>query len=70
MGHINDLCCTQISGYASPSVGSANQKIESHEFSSDYCSMLVVPKYFLSHPETESAVTFLTDKRIFVVRVI
>ena len=32
--------------------------------------MLVVPKYFLSHPETESAVTFLTDKRIFVVRVI
>ena len=25
---------------------------------------------FLSHPETESAVTSFTDKRIFVVRVI
>ena len=51
-------------------VGSANQKIESHDFSSDYCSMLVVPKYFLSHSETESAVIYLTDKWIFVVRVI
>ena len=38
--------------------------------SSNYCSMLVVPEYFLSHPETESAVTFLTDERIFVVRII
>ena len=48
-------------------LGSANQKIKSHEFSADYCSTLVVLKCFLSHPETKSGVTFFTDKQIFVV---
>ena len=46
--------------------GPQTKKSNLMSFSCDYCSMLVVPKYFLSHPETESPVTFLTDKRILL----
>ena len=46
---------------------SSNQKLESYEFFlrllqyKNYSYMFVVLKYFISHPETESADTFLTD---------
>ena len=49
---------------------SADKKSNLMNFSSNYCSMLVVPKYFLSYSETEFSVTFLTDKWISVVRTI
>ena len=47
-------------------LGPQTKKSNLTKFSSDYCSMFAVPKYFLNHPETESAVTFLTDKRILL----
>ena len=52
-------------------VGSVNQKIESHKLFLQLLLQYVgCAEVFLSHPETESAVTFLKDKWIFVVRVI